>query len=378
MKLLINKFFAFVFMYLIMQVSISHAASFNFDLNNASKLNAIIETQVKDTYGFNGLAIYLNQVQYYVVDEEQIQTLNRTQNSAINLTNDQWLAITGRFNVLLIQSKDAEINFDSDQKIVISSTQMNPLTRIVDKSQLNDIAPELNQIRYNHLWKPFAVLSRLFESLLILIKDTTTLSWGFCVILFAIIIKLVLWPVSILTAKTQQNVSKINSQLQPKLAEIKSKYKGEKAHHYAMKAHKELGVSPFFTLKPMLSFFIQIPILIALFNTLGEMPQLINQPFLWFNDLSQPDMLIPLGFSIPFLGSYLNLMPLTMTFVTLSATLLHKDKHASNADLKKQRLKLYLMSASFLILFYPFPAAMVMYWTVTNLISLIQQKIAQR
>lgn len=370
-----TKFILVGFLLFVGKSHANNSSELNFDLNNNTTLNTIIDSKIRDPYQYSGLAIYLNQVQYYIVDSNQIIGLDRNKTEAISLATDQWLAVSGRFNVLLIKSPHAKISFDGNEQLSIKSNVGNSTIFVSNKPQLLDVAPELDQIRYNHLWKPFAIIAKLSESLLVVIKNFTSLSWGIVVLIFAILIKLMLLPVSIMTAKSQQQVSKINSQLQPRLAEIKAKYTGEKAHHFSMKAHKDLGVSPFYALKPMLSFLIQIPVLIAIFNALGEMPQFLNQSFLWFSDLSQPDMLVPLGFMVPLLGDHLNLMPIIMTIITLTSTVLHNDDNASKTDNKKQKTKLYLMSASFLILFYPFPAVMVMYWAMANLLGFIQQKL---
>ena len=296
MKSLISKTLLLNLLIFCIPVKADSASDINFDLNNKITLNYIIDSQIKEQYPYSGLAIYLNQVQYYVVDSESVIGLDRDSSQEISLENNQWLAVTGRFNVLLIKSSGAKISFDGNQQLSIKSDITTPAINVLNKSQLAEMAPELDQIRYNHLWKPFAIVAKISESLLVFIKSATSLSWGVVVLIFALLIKLILLPVSILTAKSQQRVSQINSQLQPRLAEIKKKYKGEKAHHFSMKAHKDLGVSPFYALKPMLSFLIQIPILIAIFNALGEMPQFMNQSFLWFSDLSQPDMLFAVRF----------------------------------------------------------------------------------
>lgn len=345
-----------------------------FNINNKTTLNYLIENQIKEQYQFSGLATYLNQVQYYIVDKQNIYDIDRTSDETYTLDENQWFAISARFDVLLIKSNNAKITFVQENPSIVSN-DANTKSFIVGKPNLKTLAPELDQIRYNHLWKPFAIVAKLSESLLALIKSTTSLSWGISILLFALIIKLLLLPVALMTSKSQQKVSKITSQLQPKLKAIKSKYDGEQAHNKIMQAHKDLGVSPFYTLKPMLSFLIQIPILIAIFNALGEMPQLLGQPFMWFDDLSKPDMLSTLSFNIPFMGSYLNLMPILMTIITLVSTVFHTDNHASISENKKQKIKLYLMAFSFLVLFYPFPAAMVMYWAMANLLQFLQVKL---
>ncbi len=346
--------------------------SLKLDVNDSLALNQLIDTQIKEQYPFSGLAIYLNSVHYYVVDDD---ITTAVVGEAFQLKNNQWLAVSGRFKVLLIKSNDAEITISAEDKH-LSIKEKNPSQIfIINKPDLAHFSAELNQIRYNHLAKPLAWVTRISEALLVFIKSVTSLSWGWVILLFAVVIKLMLLPVSIMTAKSQQKVSLITSQLQPKLKEIKSKYDGEKAHKLIMKAHKDLGVTPFYTLKPMMSFLIQIPVLIAVFNSLGEMPQLSNQAFLWFDNLALPDNFYALNFNIPFMGSSINLMPILMTFITLLSTIFHHDNHASSVENKKQKIKLYLMAFAFFVLFYPFPAAMVMYWAMANLLGFIQQKV---
>jgi membrane protein insertase Oxa1/YidC/SpoIIIJ len=109
-----------------------------------------------------------------------------------------------------------------------------------------------------------------------------------------------------------------------------------------------------------------VPVFIAAFNMLAENPWLAGEAFLWISDLSQPDTVAQLPFSIPFLGSGVNLLPLLMTVLSIIAAWL-QNRGVSDA-LARQRLgrRLWLMSLAFLLLFYTFPAGMVLYWTVNN------------
>jgi YidC/Oxa1 family membrane protein insertase len=178
-----------------------------------------------------------------------------------------------------------------------------------------------------------------------------------------------------MTVRFQQKVSQVQAKLAPQLVDIKAKYDGEEAHNRIMEAHKKLGVSPFYTLKPMLSIFIQVPIWIAVFNALGEMPQLIGQSFLWIKDLAYPDTIGYLPASIPMFGDTISLLPFVMTAVTLLSTFIFQNRHASESEIKRQKRNLYLMAGAFLVLFYPFTAAMVFYWTLANFLQIVQQKI---
>ena len=177
-----------------------------------------------------------------------------------------------------------------------------------------------------------------------------------------------------MTVRFQRRVSQVQAQLAPKLSEIKANYDGEEAHNYLIAAHKDLGVSPFYTLKPILGSFIQIPILIVVFNVLGEMPQFVGQPFLWIGNLAYPDIIGPLPFIIPMLGDTVNPLPFIMTVITLYSTIIFQNRYAPKAEMKRQKRNLYFMATVFFVLFYPFPAVMVLYWAVTNFLHIIQQQ----
>jgi len=115
--------------------------------------------------------------------------------------------------------------------------------------------------------------------------------------------------------------------------------------------------------------------LIAVFNALGEMPQFTGQALLWIDNLAYPDVIGHMGFSVPMFGNTISLLPFIMTAVTLFSTSNFKNSHAPEAETKSQKRNLYLMAVTFFVLFYPFPAVMVLYWTLNNLFQAIQQQV---
>ena len=242
------------------------------------------------------------------------------------------------------------------------------------KDKLGSISPELNQIRYQHLWAPLSELSKVIELSLNFINKYISNSWGFTVILFAIILKILVLPVSIMTARLTRNVNQKRTQLEPKLTDIKSRYDGEEAHNKIMEAHNELGISPFYSLKPMLGSFIQIPILIAVFNALGEMPQFSGESLFWIEDLAYPDSIMHSILTIPMFGNTLNLLPFLMTIITIYSTITFKNNYVSLNEVKKQKRRLYSMAIVFFVLFYPFPSVMVLYWALANILDFIERQ----
>ena len=138
-----------------------------------------------------------------------------------------------------------------------------------------------------------------------------------------------------------------------------------------MKAYKDRGITPYYTLKPLVVTMLTLPILIAIFNMLGEVDVFQGQRFLWAHDLAYPDSVAYLPVSIPFLGNALNIMPFLMAAVTIVSTMLTRNQGVSDKVKSSQRRNLFLMTGLFFVLFYPFPVAMVFYWTLFNALQII-------
>lgn len=332
--------------------------------------------QIRESRIFYGLASYYNNVDYYLIDNGGIQKLEIGQE--ISMIAGQWFVGVGRFNALVIRDEGTSITLASPQPVLDRSTLVDNeqlLVKSVARQELELLAPELGQLRYAQLWSVFSVLAKTAEATMVFIQKNVVDSWGLTILVFAVLMKILLLPVAILTVNTQRKVSHIQAQLAPKLSQIKANYDGEEAHNRLMEAHKSLNVTPFYALKPMLATLIQIPILIAVFNALGEMPQFVGEPFLWATDLAYPDSIGTLPFFIPMLGDSVSLLPVLMTAVTVLATVLFQDRLATEQEVKRQKRNLYLMGAAFFILFYPFPAAMVLYWTAVNILQVFQQRV---
>ena len=328
--------------------------------------------QLEEAYQFSGLAAYFNNVQYYVVSESSIRELKESED--IELQNGDWLAIAGRFNVLLIRRSGAAFRFSEDSISAVNPETLNgdrSNVFLVTKPQLPTLSPELDQLRYVQLWRPLAHLARFSEYLIVFIQSNIATCWALSIFIFSVIVKILLLPVARLTKNSQDKANLLRAKLEPELAQIKRKYDGEEAHNKIMEAHRNLGISPFFSLKPMLITLVQLPILIVVFNALGEMPQFSGQSFLWIDDLASPDVVGFLPTSIPLLGDKLSLLPFLMSGLTFASIFLIDSRGLSDSAIRSQRINLGLMSVAFFILFYPFPSAMVLYWTVANFLQIL-------
>ena len=188
-------------------------------------------------------------------------------------------------------------------------------------------------------------------------------NFGFVIIVFSIIIKIVLYP---LTKKSYQSMKKM-SLLQPKIAEIKEKYKDDqqKVSKETMKMYKVYGVNPAGGCLPLL---LQMPIFVALWGLFQTAIELRQQPFiLWIMDLSNPDVIYDLGFKLPLFGiqqiSGLALLMGVTTFLQQKMTM--KDP--------KQKQLVYIMPVMLTILFMTFPSGLNLYYFMFNVLSIAQQ-----
>jgi len=204
-------------------------------------------------------------------------------------------------------------------------------------------------------------------------------SYGWAIIFLTIIIKVVLWP---LTHKSYASMGKMQK-LQPQLAELKEKYKGDskKIQAETMKLYKANGVNPMGGCLPML---LQMPILFALFTTLRNTILLRKAPFWiipgkWIKDLSGPDVLMVLDKSYPIIGNHLNILPLLMGlsfFLQQKFTPTAGGGSAQSAQ--QQKMMATLMPVMFTFLFYSLPSGLNLYFMLSTFITIAQQLITTR
>ena len=243
----------------------------------------------------------------------------------------------------------------------------------LDLRLLQRQAPGLDAALFPGLWRWMRGLtlglSWLLDRLVALIGQP-----GPAVIALALVVKLLMAPLSALAGRWQRQVNLTQSRLEPKLREIRRDYRGEEQVRHIIELYRSAGVHPLYSLKSLFGLLIQIPIFIAAYHALGEHPALLGSAFLWCKDLSRPDHWWRLPVTVPFFGGYLNLLPLLMTAVSVLAARGYDAAGLTEPLRRRQRLHLYLLAAAFLALFYTFPAGMVLYWTSNNVLELLKER----
>ena len=247
----------------------------------------------------------------------------------------------------------------------------------LESRALTGADPGLERLLFSGLWSWLRALS---FGLLSLLHGLNALVGqpGLAIVALAVAVKLLLLPLAALAEGLQEKVNATKARLQPGIEAIKTTHRGEERARRTLALYREEGVHPLYTLKSLLGVLIQLPVFIAVFDMLAEDFDLYRAPFLWIQDLSRPDALLLLPLCVPFFGCDLNLLPFLMSGVSLAALLRFRSSALTPSLVRSQRRNLTGMTLLFFLLFYTFPAGMVLYWTSTNAFQLASQEVKRR
>jgi len=231
-------------------------------------------------------------------------------------------------------------------------------------SYLNGFDP--GAARVMHLaWGPLDYLARGLLWVLVALHGLIG-SYGVAIIVLTLVVRGLFYPI---TAKANASMRKMQT-IQPKMKEIREKYKDNP--QIQMSKMQELqrteGVNPLGGCLPIL---LQIPVFFALYATLDGAVELRQVSFLWAKDLAAADtvMTIPLYF----LNLPINPLALIMT------GLLVVQQHMTPMSVDPMHKKMMLAMPIIMLLFlYDLPSGLTLYWSVSNLFSIIQMRLQRR
>lgn len=214
---------------------------------------------------------------------------------------------------------------------------------------------------FGFISKPMLWALTKFEQLFSFTKS----SWGWAIILLTIAVRGILWPLNIKATRQMKRMSL----LAPQMKELQAKYKDDpqKMNAQVMGLYKKFGVNPVSGCLPML---LQIPIFFGLYQMLQVAVELRGHGFMWVNDLALPDTQFYL-WGFPF-----NPLPLVMAgtmFIQMALT-----PKSPDPNMQMQQRIFLLMPLFFLVFCYNFAAALALYWTISNIIGIIQSWVVKR
>ena len=204
--------------------------------------------------------------------------------------------------------------------------------------------------------QPFATM---VIRLLLWMKSTLGLSYGWILVVFGVAVRLILWPLNQKAMRSSMQMQRI----QPYLAEIQTKYKGDptKLPAEMMRVYKEHGMSPFSSLSGCVPMLIPLPVFFALFFVFQNTIEFRGVSFLWFPDISLKDPLY--------------VLPVLVAITAMGLSYIGMRGMKAN---EQQKMMMYLMPAMMMVIFFNMASGLNLYYFVQNLASLPQQWLISR
>jgi len=238
-------------------------------------------------------------------------------------------------------------------------------------------------------WTDVVIMfTNVMHSVLGWLHETTGLPWGVCIMLLTISVRLLLFIPSrkqqALMAKMQERMAKIK----PEIDKLQEKYKNDPQ---ALQVEKnklmlKAGISPMSTMSGCLLLFAQMPIFMGLYYCLQESVFFRLEPFLWFPNLSAPDMSVFWTEEIPFLstpqniggsvylGPFLNILPLlTVALIYTQQRLTMPPPTDEQQEMQRRMMKFMIIFMAFF--FYKSPSGLCVYFICSTSWALAERKL---
>jgi len=332
-----------------------------------------------------GFGNWLEQSRYLALGEDGVTVTGLDDTGAGPVADSRWVGFRNRYWTLLASPpagfravpETAEGRQDAAIDVEAGPGEWSFYLGPVEPVILAQAEPGLEDILYAGLWFWLRWICIALFHLLSWIQVAIP-SWGLAIIALSLAVNVLMTPLSRIADRFQQQVNETEARLAPELQRIKKNFKGEEQAAKIIALYKTERVHPLYSLKSMMGVAVVIPVFIGAFDMLAENIHLLNTGFLWIRDLSRPDSLFTMPFRLPFFGADFNLLPFLMTTLSFIASALHRPL-ALNAELRRRQvINMILLAVVFFVLFYTFPAGMVLYWTTNNLISVGKSLWARR
>jgi YidC/Oxa1 family membrane protein insertase len=204
--------------------------------------------------------------------------------------------------------------------------------------------------------QPFATI---VMRLLLWMRRTLDVSYGWVLVLFGVMVRLLLWPLNQNAMRSSMKMQRI----QPELQEVQKKYRNdpERQRDAIMKLYRDHNMSPFSPVLGCLPMLLPMPILFALYFVFQNTIELRGVSFLWLPDLSLRD---------PYF--------ITPLFMGISMFVLSWIGMRGMPPNPQSKMMSYVMPVMFTVLFWKFASGLNLYYAVQNIAALPQQWLLSR
>lgn len=213
-------------------------------------------------------------------------------------------------------------------------------------------------ILYQAIVQPLVYVTELVYMLLDWIFKGNT---GIAITGVSVIVSLLSLPLYIKAEETQKAERVIQEKMRKRVTSIRKNFSGDEKYMILSTYYRQNGYHPLFALRSSVGLLVQVPFFIAAYNFLSGLDALNGQSFMGIPDLGQPDRLVSAG------GFELNVLPVLMTAINVVSGFIY-----TRGLPVKEKIQLNAVAIAFLVLLYNSPSALVLYWTLNNLFSLIK------
>lgn len=184
---------------------------------------------------------------------------------------------------------------------------------------------------------------------------------GLSIIGLSFVITICTLPLYLIAEKWQEEERKIQEILKPRIERIKNAFKGDEQYMILSTFYKQNHYHPIMALRSSFSLLIQIPFFIAAYNFISNLTVLRGHSFLFIKNFGAPDALFSIG------SFTINILPIAMTIINCISGIIYSKGHPI-----QEKIQIFLCAGVFLVLLYDSPAALVLYWTMNNILSLVK------
>lgn len=179
------------------------------------------------------------------------------------------------------------------------------------------------------------------------------------IIALSFVVTLCTLPLYMVAENWQETERNLQKRLKPGIKRIKKAFKGDEQYMILNTFYKQNNYSPIMALRSSLTLLIQIPFFLAAYHFISELGSLKGVSFWFLKDLASPDSIVKIG------TFTLNILPITMTIINCISGAIYSSGHPV-----REKVQIYAMASIFLLVLYNSPSALVVYWTMNNILSL--------
>jgi len=329
-------------------------------------------------FTFTGPVIYTDASRFHKIDFKDIEKGKADHDKS---ANNGWVGMVQHYFAsawLLNGNEEREFRTMKEGNNLYSVSMVVPLGAIApntaktldsrlfvgpqEEDKLSALAPGLDLVKDYGI---FAVLSRPLFWLLTQLHKILG-NWGWAIVALVVVLKAAFYWLNAYAYRSMAKMKVVN----PRIMELRERLKDkpQELQQQMMKIYREEGVNPIGGCLPIL---VQMPFFIALYWVLLSSVEMRNAPWIgWITDLSKPDTLFG---TLPFVHMPVGLLPILMTATSLLQTWLNPTPPDP-----MQAKMMWIMPLVFSVMFFSFPAGLVLYWLTNNILSITQQYLINK